>query len=42
MQNNDENEISSTSSCRKIRHVIIDNYKTIDDEHANVNDQLFI
>ena len=42
MQNNDENEILSTSSCRKIRYVIIDDYKAVDDEHANVNNQLFI
>ena len=42
MQNNDENEILLTSSCRKIRHVIINDYETINDEHTNVNDQSFI
>ena len=38
MQNNDENEILSTSFCQEIRHIIIDDYKTVDDKHLNVND----
>ena len=42
MQNNDENEILSTSSYREIHHVIINDYKTIDDEYLNVNNQSFV
>ena len=42
MQNSDENKILSTSLFRKTRHVIIDDYKTIDNKYTNVNDQSFI
>ena len=42
MQNNDENEILSTSFCREIRHIIINDYEIINNEYANVNDQSFI
>ena len=42
MQNNNKNKLLSTSFCQEIRHVIIDDYKTINDEHANVNNQSFI
>ena len=42
IQNSDENKILSISSCQKIRHIIIDDYKIVKNEYANVNDQSFI
>ena len=42
MQNSNENEILLISSCRKIHHVIINDYKTIDDKYLNINDQSFV
>ena len=38
MQNSDESKILLTLFCRKIRRIIINDYETINDEYANIND----
>ena len=42
MQNSNENEVLTISFYRKTRHVIIDDYKTVDDKHTNINNRSFI
>ena len=42
IKDNDENEILSTSLCRETRHIIIDDYETINDKYININNQLFV
>ena len=36
MQNSDRNKILSTSFYREIRHIIIDDYETIDNKYINI------